>query len=103
MHDLYFLISDDNKILDHVYERDSLMKEIINEAKQIAGVEKMNLYLTDEEILKLDQEDYYQKGVDETKKEIIINMFNDKVSIGTIAKYSNLSIDEVQKIIDSSK
>ena len=75
------------------------MSEIIDEAKQIAGIEKMNLYLTDEEILKLDQEDYYKKGVTEAKREMIINMYNDKLPIETIAKYSNLTISEVNDII----
>ena len=95
------------------------MSEIMEEAKQIAGVEKMNLYLSDEELLKLDQEEYYQKGIKEGIKEgieqgikegieqnrceMIINMYKDKMPIETIAKYSNLSIKEIKNIIDQEK
>ena len=119
MKDLYFFTCDDNKKLDMVYKGDSLMEEIIKEAKEIAGIEKMNLYLTDEELMKQDQEFYFKKGKQEgielgkqegielgkqeNKIEMIINMFNDNVSLDTIAKYSNLSIDEVKKIIDGIK
>ena len=81
----------------------------------MAGIEKMNLYLTDEELMKQDQEFYFKKGKEfgkqegielgkqENKIEMIINMFNDNVSLDTIAKYSNLSMDEVKKIISKGK
>ena len=77
----------------------------------MAGIEKMNLYLTDEELMKQDQEFYFKKGKQEgielgkqeNKIEMIINMFNDNVSLDTIAKYSNLSIDEVKKIISEQE
>ena len=39
------------------------MKKIVDEAKKIAGIEKMHLYLTDEEMRKQDEEYYYNKGV----------------------------------------
>ena len=38
------------------------MKKIVDEAKKIAGIEKMHLYLTDEEMRKQDEEYYYNKG-----------------------------------------
>ena len=76
------------------------MGEIIDEAKQIAGIEKMNLYLTDEELLKMDQEDYYKKGVEQTKRDMIINFYNNGVQINIIAKAANLSQDEVKTIIN---
>lgn len=41
-----------------------------------------------------------EKGVEKTKKEMVINLFNNDVSIEIIAKSSGLTIEEVQKIID---
>ena len=82
------------------------MGEIIDEAKQIAGIEKMNLYLTDEEMLKIDQEDYYKKGIQEgieqTKRDMIINLYNNSVHVDVIAKAANLSQDEVKTIINKN-
>ncbi len=42
-----------------------------------------------------------KQGIEQTRQEMIINMYNDKVPIETISKYSNLSIDEIKKIIDN--
>ena len=111
MKDLYFFTCDDNKKLDMVYKGDNLMEEIIKEAKEIAGIEKMNLYLTDEELMKQDQEFYFKKGKEEgielgkqeNKIEMIINLYHNRVSVETIAKSANLSIDEVKKIISKGK
>ena len=85
----------------------------------MAGIEKMNLYLTDEELMKQDQEFYFKKGKQEgielgkqegielgkqeNKIEMIINLYHNRVSVETIAKYSNLSMDEVKKIISKGK
>ena len=62
MKDLYFLVCGyDN--LDVVLENgDKLMKDIIDESKKIAGIEKMNLYLTDEEMMELDKKHYIEVG-----------------------------------------
>ena len=85
----------------------------------MAGIEKMNLYLTDEELMKQDQEFYFKKGKQEgielgkqegielgkqeNKIEMIINLYYNRVSVETIAKSANLSIDEVKKIISKGK
>ena len=104
MKDLYFLICENNNKLDVLYKGDVLMSEIIKESKKIAGIMDLDLYMSDEELLARDQEHNYQKGIEEgitkTKKEMILNMYNDKLSLDTISKYSNLSIDEVKKIIN---
>ena len=99
---LYFLVCNDDEKLDVVYERDDLMKEVINGAKQIAGIEKMNLYLTDEEMMKQDEEFFRKEGRKEEKREMIINLYNNGVSLDIISNSSGLSIDEVQKIINDS-
>ena len=99
MSDLYFLICGyDN--LDVVLENgDKLMKEIIDEAKQISGIEKMNLYLTDEEMMKNDQAYYRELGREEKEHEMIINFYNNGVSLELISKSSGLTIKEIEKII----
>ena len=87
----------------------------------------MNLYLTDEELMKQDQEFYFKKGKQEgielgkqegielgkqegielgkqeNKIEMIINLYHNRVSVETIAKSANLSIDEVKKIISEQE
>ena len=119
IHNLYFLICEDEKKLSNVYERDNLMKKVIEEAKKIAGTMELDLYLTDEELVKENEEYNYQlgyqdgvqegiqegieKGIQGTKQEMVINMYNDKVSIETIAKYANLTVAEVKDIIDNIK
>ena len=45
----------------------------------------------------------YQAGVLHKEKEMIINFYRNEVPIDIIAKSSNLTIDEVNKIIESSK
>lgn len=42
-------------------------------------------------------------GVEQTRNEMIINMYNKKIPIETILEIANLSIDEVKEIISSSK
>ena len=60
IHNLYFLICEDEKKLRDVYERDNLMKKVIEEAKKIAGTMELDLYLTDEELVKENEEYNYQ-------------------------------------------
>ena len=111
MKDLYFLICDNKNKLDHVYKGDNLMSEIIEESKKIAGIMDLDLYMSDEELLKMDQEHYYQKGIErgieqgiaKKQKEMIVNMHNDNLSIDTISKYAGISPLEVQKIIDEKE
>ena len=100
MRDLYFLTCSDNEILDVVYEEDDFMKKIIDEAKKIAGTEKMDLYLTDEELLQKDQEHYYNlglnDGISQNKREIILNMLKENLSLETISKYTNQENNELK-------
>ena len=96
---LYFLVCSDNKILDEVYEKDDIMKKIVDETKKIAGLEKMDLYLSDEELLKQDQEYYFNQGIHKNQQEIVLNMLKDNVSKDIISKYTNLSLEEIERII----
>ena len=112
---LYFMVCSDDEVLKSVYQKDDIMKEIVDEAKKIAGIEKMDLYLTDEEMMKQDQEYYYNKGVShgieqgiqqgtqKKQQEIVVNMYNKNIPVETIAEYSNITVDEVKKIIKENK
>ena len=103
MNDLYFLVCGYDNLDVVMKECDKIMKEIIDEAKQISGIQKMNLYLTDEQMLKNDQAYYKELGREENMREIIINMFNDKMPLDLIAKYTKLSLGKVKKIINEEQ
>lgn len=93
-------------MLKELYKGDDFMKEVIKEAKQIAGMEELPLYLQGDEIRRLDQEYHFNQGYQERIKEekkMIINLSNSGVPIETISKASNLSIEEVEKIIKELK
>ena len=42
-------------------------------------------------------------GIEQKQTEMIINMYNKKFDINTIAEISNLSIEEVNNIIENNK
>ena len=45
-----------------------------------------------------------KRGIAQKEREMVINMFNDKLPLKTIAKYANITIDEVRRTInDASK
>jgi len=75
------------------------MKEIIDESKKIAGIEKMNLYLTDEEMLELDKKHYIEVGREENRKEIVKSLYQNGASLELISKSTGLSIEDINKII----
>ena len=100
---LYFLVCQNKDEKKKVYEDDKFMEKVIKNAEEIAGKEKMSLYLSNDEITKLDQEYHQKTGRKEREEEIIVNMYNDHLPIKNIAKYTDLSTDEVQEIINNNK
>ena len=42
------------------------------------------------------------QGIAQKEREMIINMFNDKLPLKTIAKYANITIDEVKRTINDT-
>ena len=44
-----------------------------------------------------------EEGTKQTRKELVLDMYNDNVSLELISKYTKLNEEEVQKIIDSNK
>ena len=125
---LYIFVCGWNKldqVYNGLYKDDEFMKKVINESKEIARDLGIKLYfpLTEEEIRKADEEYFINEGIKkgieqgieqgikqginegaaESKREIIINMYNDHMNINLISKYTNLQVEEVKKIIDSNK
>ena len=44
-----------------------------------------------------------EQGIKQNQKEIVINMYNDKVDIKTISKYTKLSINKINEILETYK
>ena len=104
---LYFLICNNKEERDKVYKDDEFMEKVIKNAEEIAGRAQMPLFLSNEEITRLDME-YHQKvgfdkGVEQKQREMIINLYQNGVSLDLISKSSNLSIGEVKKILNDKK
>ena len=108
---LYFLICNNKEERDKVYKDDEFMEKVIKNAEEIAGRAQMPLFLSNEEITRLDME-YHQKvgfdkgvkqGIELNKHEMINNLYQNGVSLDLISKSSNLSIEEVKKILNDKK
>ena len=85
------------------------MSELMDEAKRISDDYEIKLYCrpSDEELRQMDEEVYreegFNSGYDSGRAEIIINMHKDNVPIETIAKYVNLSCEDVMKVIEEDE
>ena len=127
MKNLYFFICGDIE-LDNIFKKgDNLMKKVVKEVKEISGRDDVFRYFTDEELLEMDRKQYREEGFKEghaegiveghaeglaeghaeglaegrleAQQDLIISMHKDNISIETISKYINLSLDEIKKII----
>ena len=86
------------------------MEKVIKNAKEIAIDKKIPLYLSEAEIRRLDREEAvqegydsgYDAGIEQKQTEMIVNMYNKKISLETISEISNISIEEVQNIINKN-
>lgn len=103
MYDLYFLICDNDKLLNTIYKGDLFMENIIKNAREIAGKEKLTLFLSEDEIMKKDEEfirnESYQEGIEQNKISVIHNLVTKKMSLKDISEVVNLPIDEVKKLL----
>ena len=119
---LYFLICD-NEELDKLYDGDKFMKKVVKEAKEIAGLSNLNLYISEEDVRRLDGELKYEKGfkdgkeegiqeglqkgiqegILQSKQDMVINFYNNNVSVDIIAKSTNLTPSQVNEIIQNEK
>ncbi len=88
-------------VTDFVNER--LQKK---DAKSIEELRALYEDILEEEKEDARHEGYFdgvESGIEKKEKEMVINMYNKKIPIKTIADCANLSIDEVNKIIDSAR
>lgn len=109
-----------DKAYNELYKNDEFMKRMIDMAKKNASKQGFKLYfpLTDEEIKKLDEKYYIDKGIKqgleqglekgleqglEKQKEMILRMHQENIPIETIVKISSLSVSEVEKIINEKE
>ncbi len=107
---LFFLICDDKK-LNEIYKGDEFMEKVVKEAKEIAGLENIKLYFTEDEILKYDGEIEYnrglkdgrQAGIKENQREMIISLHNNGVPVDIRSKSAKLTIEETKKIINENE
>ena len=98
MKDLYFLTCNNDNKLELVYKNDELMKDIIEESKKIAGIEKMDLYFTDEELRRQDEEFYRKEGARDEKLQIAKNLLAKNIDLDIILETTGLTLEELDKI-----
>ena len=103
MYDLYFLICDNDKLLNTIYKGDLFMENIIKNAREIAGKEKLTLFLSEDEIMKKDEEFIRNESYEQVKISVIHNLVAKKMSLKDISEVVNLPIDEVKRIINDFK
>ena len=103
MYDLYFLICDNDKLLNTIYKGDLFMENIIKNAREIAGKEKLTLFLSEDEIMKKDEEFIRNESYEQIKTSLIHNLVAKKMSLKDISEVVNLPIDEVKRIINDFK
>ena len=108
MKNLYVFVCGLNELDEFVSncDGDNFMKKIVKEVKKISGEEHIIPYMTEDEMREFDRQ-YYGKiyreeGRKEGKREMIINLYQNNVSLDIISKSSGLSIKEIQKIIENN-
>jgi len=104
-----------------IKEKDELLK-IVKEEKMLDRYSKKLIDLSSddnyvEDIMSEEMEEFIEQhtmyrsglkegieqGTQEKQKEIVLNMFNNNLSLKMIANCTNLTIDEIKKIVNSTK
>lgn len=96
---LYLLVCNDEKILRVVYEGDSLMEKMVDEAKELTDNFDSLLYYDYDELKK--QEAYElgeTSGVERNKVEIALNMLKKNMDTKLICEVTGLTHDELNII-----
>ena len=114
MKNLYIFICGKLKLNNLIEDGDEFMKDSVKEVQKILNMKEFDFYLTDEEILELDRQDMINELREEVKNEVreesrkekehemIIQLYKNGVSLDLISKSTDLSIREIQKIIDKN-
>ena len=90
-------------------EQDKINNGIINEVKRKSLKEGLKQGIQQgieqgiEQGIQQGIEQGIEQGINITKKEMIINMYNDNLPMNVISKYTNLSVQEVEEIIENFK
>ena len=110
---LYFFVCNDQTLLEEVYEGDSFMKMLKEEAEKIVeGIDRL-LYYDADELHRLDREDAIKEGREEgrqegieqgtsqAKHEIAKNLLAEGLDINVISKTTGLSLEELSNLKES--
>ena len=88
-------------------EQDKINNGIINEVKRKSLKEGLKQGIQQgieqgiEQGIQQGIEQGIEQGINITKKEMIINMYNDNLPMNVISKYTNLSVQEVEEILNN--
>ena len=105
---LYMFVCNEEN-LEEAYKGDTFMENVVKTAKEIAGKNGIPLFLSEAEVRRLDNEEAAIKegyeagmtdGIEKNRREMILNMYKDNLDLKTIAKYANMTVDEITKIIN---
>ena len=108
---LYMFVCNEEN-LEEAYKGDTFMENVVKTAKEIAGKNGIPLFLSEAEVRRLDNEEAaikegydagYNTGALEKQTEMILNMYTKKYPIDVICDATNLSIDEIKKIIKDNE
>ena len=103
---MYMFVCDENN-LEEAYEGDTFMENVVKNAKEIAGESKIPLYLKESEVRRLDREEAvqegYEAGIEDNRREMVLNMYKKNYSIDIIVDATNLSIEQITEIINNNK
>ena len=121
---LYIFICNDNKELDYIYKGDKIMEKVREDFDHIKAALDEMLYYNPEELerqadeyeremaRKEGREEGREEGLKEGRElginegiylrnlEIVLNMYNANFSVEDISKYTNLSYEEINNIIE---
>ena len=94
---------EDDEILDMLSEGDDIMKDYINDSKNASEKDEVKgMYdkeLNDEMLKKAEirknREEAYNEGIIENKKETALKMIQDNLTLDVVAKYTGLSLEEL--------
>ena len=114
--------------LEKIYKGDTFMEKVVKEARTIAGFADVPLYFeSEEEIKRSDMEEArekflqegrekglkegmkqglkegLEKGTMQKQNEMVINMYNNNLSLELIREISGLSITEINNILENEK
>ena len=109
---LYIFICNDNKELDYIYKGDKIMEKVREDFDHIKAALDEMLYYNPEELerqadeyeremaRKEGREEGLKEGNEKALQEIVISMYNANFSVEDISKYTNLSYEEINNIIE---